>query len=114
MMNTKAQILIKNWVRFDTHSSTIQLACPCIGILYEKKKEIYTEHVTRYTRNPYSLTVVGKLKFSSIHSKWNTCKRVLIIILIEEKLLKGCSCISYTKRDIHMYCRILVLRTRKF
>lgn len=63
----------------------------------KKKKEIYTDHVTRYTRNPYSLTVVGKLKFSSIHSKWNTCKRVLIIILVEEKLLKGCSCISYTE-----------------
>lgn len=49
-----------------------------------------------YTRYPFSLTVVGKLKFSSIHPTWN--RHALIIILAKEKLLKGCSCMIYINR----------------
>lgn len=95
-MIRKAQILIKNG--FDLTPTLLLFSkLDLVSAFCMKKiRNLYRTCNEIHTLSRYSLTVVGKLKFSSIHPTWN--KHALIINLAKEKLLKGCSCMIYTNR----------------
>lgn len=95
-MIRKAQILIKNGFDLTTTLLLFSQLDLVSAFCMKKIRNLHRTCNEIHTLSRYSLTVVGKLKFSSIHPTWN--RHALIIILAKEKLLKGCSCMIYTNR----------------